>query len=101
MAQTADDRRIEVFRRKYYGSRAPDLNTVPRVSSRRLEIAQPVERGCQSGAGSNLYRRVFLFCGQREPPFPILISTGTFSRNEPIPQLPLKCQTVDPGWVKN
>ena len=48
MAQTGDDRRIDVFRIRLDASGAPELNTKPRVSSRKLEIGQKVKRACQS-----------------------------------------------------
>jgi hypothetical protein len=46
MAQTGDDRSIDVFRVRLDASGAPELNTKPRVSSRGLEITQKVERAC-------------------------------------------------------
>ena len=48
IAQTTDDGRVELFDLRLYASRAPDLNTTHRVLSCGLEIAQIVERDCQS-----------------------------------------------------
>ena len=53
MAETGDDRRIDVFRIRLDASGAPELNTKPRVSSGGLEITQKVERACQPAVGSN------------------------------------------------
>src|SRR5271170_7548271 len=69
MAQTADDRRIDFFRMRRDASRTPDHNTTHRVLSRGLEITQKEERACQSGVGSNRYRWVVLFLGQRVKSF--------------------------------
>ena len=65
IAQTVDDRRIEVFRMRLDASRAPDLNTMPRVFSRGLKIAQKVEYDCQSLVGTYHERWVILFLRQR------------------------------------
>ena len=46
-----DGGRVDLFDRRLYASRAPDLETTPRVLSRSLEIAQKVERDCQSVVG--------------------------------------------------
>jgi hypothetical protein len=47
-----DGGRDELFDRRVYVSRAPDLETTHRVLSRGLEIAQKVQRDGQSAASS-------------------------------------------------
>ena len=53
IAQTADDRRVDVFRIRLNASGTPDLNALPRVLSRGLEITPKEVRAGQPAVGPN------------------------------------------------
>jgi hypothetical protein len=87
MAPTGNDWRVDLFDGGLYTSRAPNLYTMHRVLSRRLEIAQPVERGCQTAMGSYHERGVVLLfltwqesCATRSGANQLMTRSGSGSR---------------------
>ncbi len=95
VAQAADDWRIDVFRTRLDVPRAPNPNAAHSVLSRALEVAQKVERGGETVAGPNHYRRVILLLCQRVNSFGNLHCRSQFVPVEGIAPLTYECHVKE------
>src|SRR6516164_7260263 len=100
MAETADDRRIDVFWMRLATRRAPGLNTMNSVLSSGLEIAQKVARNCQNVEGPNHYRGVILLLRKRVYSFGNLHCTRELGSREAIAPQTYKCRVLKARTTK-
>src|SRR5271166_6452593 len=84
---------------RLYASRAPDLNTSFYVLSCRFEIAQKVERDCQSDVASYHKRRVILLLRQRVDSFGNPHRCSHLVSDEGITTLTHQCGKQEHGMI--
>src|SRR5580693_6587469 len=99
--QTEHDWRLDyLFRnRKLDASRAPDLNTMPRVFPGRVKLAQKVKYACESMVGSQHEPCFILFLRQCMNSFGNLHCSRQLVRHQCIAQLTKQLHKQEPGTI--